>query len=66
MILDNTAVYSMAQQAANLSGKTHLIYQRKNGMYIFCAEGMFTLVRSMLAPNEQVTYVDKVEPKRDA
>lgn len=63
MILNEEAVYSMAQASANRDNRNYQIYQRANGTYIFCAEGMFNLVKqTVLNTNEQVKFIDTVKP----
>lgn len=63
MVLNDTAVKSMAQEEANRSGKPQSIYQRPNGEYIFCASGMLPLIKQYLPANEQVRYIETREPK---
>lgn len=64
MILNESAVFSMAQEAANRSYRVHHIYQRHSGEYIFCMEGMFNTVREyILKPQEQVKYISAVLPE---
>lgn len=65
MILDETAVRNLAQQSANTSGRAQSIYQRKDGSYITCPQGMLAEVRKFLKQNEQVRFVATLEPKFD-
>lgn len=61
MVLD---VEPLAQAAADYSGIEQTIYQRKDGSYIFCAKGNFNGLKMALKPNEQVTYIKSIPPKR--
>lgn len=62
MILDDSGVDAMAQQAADYSGKPQVLYRRSNGGFIFCAEGNFFGLRQALNVNEQVSYIKIIKP----
>lgn len=62
MILDDTTITSMAQQAADYSGKSQTIYKRADGSFLFCAEGNVTGLNMVLKPNEQIQYIKLVKP----
>lgn len=62
MILDDKATESMAQQAADYSGKEQTIFRRADGSYIYCAKGNFEGLKMALRPNEQVGYVGSLKP----
>lgn len=59
MILD---VDSLAQASADASNIPQVIYQRKDGSYLFCAQGNTAGLKMALAPNEQITYVKTIKP----
>lgn len=62
MILNDPAVISMAQAAADYSNTEQTIYKRKNGSYIYCAKGNFNALKAMFDSSEQVVYVGSVKP----
>jgi len=62
MILDDQAVVSLAQTAADYSNTEQTIYKRKNGSYIYCAKGNFNGLKLALGLTEQVIYVGSIKP----
>lgn len=61
MILGITAAEHMAQQKANQDMQPISLYQRKSGEYIIGRD--ITLIRQMLGPNEQITYIKTLQPE---
>jgi len=61
MILDSTAVKSMAQAKANQDMQPISIYQRKSGEFIIGRD--ILLIKQMLGDKEQITYVETITPE---
>ncbi len=61
MILDDTAVKAMAQAKANQDMQAISIYRRKSGEFIIGRD--ISLIRQMLGPQEQLTYIETIKPE---
>lgn len=62
MILDENAVKTLAQQAADMGNAEQQIYRRKTGEYMFCAKGNIQYLRAALNMSEQLHYIGSVKP----